>query len=122
MAARQPTKPTWNAELRELRWGKQLVKKFKGPAANQELICAVFEEDKWAPRIDDPLPGGLTRQKRQARLHDVVARLNKSQRRLKFTLVVTAKGTACAGRRFDRPRSDPGAAIAIPKMRVNLGS
>ena len=26
MAARQPRKPTWNAELRELRWGKQLVK------------------------------------------------------------------------------------------------
>ena len=79
MAARQPTKPTWNAELRELRWGKQLVKKFKGPAANQELICAVFEEDKWAPRIDDPLPGGLTRRKRHDRLRDVIRRLNGHQ-------------------------------------------
>ena len=79
MAARQPKKPTWNAELRELRWGKQLVKKFNGPATNQELICAVFEEDKWAPRIDDPLPGGLTRRKRHDRLRDVIRRLNGHQ-------------------------------------------
>lgn len=48
--------PHWDAQLRELRLGNKLVKRFRVPAANQELILNVFEEEGWPECIDDPLP------------------------------------------------------------------
>jgi hypothetical protein len=70
--------PHWDQELRELRCGELLVKEFRRPAPNQELILAAFEEEGWPPQIDDPLPRGLNRNARQ-RLHDAIIRLNRKQ-------------------------------------------
>jgi len=36
----------------------QLLKWHRAPAASQEAILAVFQEDGWPPRIDDPLGRG----------------------------------------------------------------
>jgi hypothetical protein len=47
--------PCWNADLHELRMDGRLVKQFKRPAASQELILAVFEEERWPDKIEDPL-------------------------------------------------------------------
>ena len=70
--------PKWNRELRELRAGVLVVKRFKVPARNQELILDSFEEEGWPTCIDDPLPP-LPDQDSKQRLHDTIDRLNRSQ-------------------------------------------
>ncbi len=72
-------KPTWDRELQELRYGKVVIKQFKVPAGNQELILAAFEEEGWPVRIDDPLPPH-SEQEPKRRLHDAIASLNRNQR------------------------------------------
>ena len=57
-----------------------LIKEFKVPAKNQELILAAFEEQNWPEGIDDPLPpSGEIEPKR--RLHDAIIRLNRSHKK-----------------------------------------
>src|SRR5205807_601151 len=69
--------PVWDAERRELRLGGVLVKKFRRPAANQELILAVFQEEGWPAKIDDPLPNGDGVDAAE-RLHFTISRLNRN--------------------------------------------
>jgi hypothetical protein len=71
-------RPCWDAQLQRLYWNGVLVKQYRVPAANQQLILAAFEEERWPPRIDDPLPqsGGIDP---IARLHDAIKRLNRNQ-------------------------------------------
>lgn len=71
--------PIWDRRRRELRVGARIVKEFKVPAPNQEMVLDVFEEEHWPPRIDDPLPPkpGITSQRR---LHDTINSLNRNQR------------------------------------------
>jgi hypothetical protein len=77
--------PQWDSDCRVLRVGEATVKEYKVPAANQELILATFEELRWPPTIDDPLPPreGLDPKRR---LHDTINSLNRNQQRclLKF--------------------------------------
>ena len=47
--------PEFDPGLRELRWGDIVLKQFRQPADNQELILASFQELGWPPMIDDPL-------------------------------------------------------------------
>lgn len=70
--------PRWDGERHELRWGAKLVKRFREPARNQELILAAFEEEGWPPHIDDPLPSPLSCDAKR-RLHDTIKRLNRRQ-------------------------------------------
>lgn len=91
--ARTEARPRWDASSRELRWQDRLVKQFRTPARSQELILAVFEEEGWASRIDDPLDGRAGRDPHQ-RLHDAVRRLNGNQReaRIRFSRDGTGRG------------------------------
>lgn len=79
------TLPVWDPNRRQLRVDHLIVKEFKVPAANQELILAGFQELGWPVAIDDPLPPriGLDRKRR---LHDTINSLNRNQRHplLKF--------------------------------------
>lgn len=71
-------KPVWDRERRELRLGDIVVKRFKWPAENQELVLNAFEDQGWPPRIDDPLvPHPSICPKR--RLHDTLKCLNRKQ-------------------------------------------
>jgi hypothetical protein len=70
------TKPEWDVELHELRFGGVIVKRFTGRAGPQRLILAVFQELGWPRKIDDPLPPGKLSQLPAERLRDVVRRLN----------------------------------------------
>lgn len=67
--------PIWDAVRRELRLGSVVVKRFRQPAKNQEMILAAFQEEGWPPHIDDPLPGG-DNVVAQDRLHDAIKKLN----------------------------------------------
>ncbi len=71
--------PTWDGDRRQLRVGSHIVKEFKVPAMNQEIVLAVFEEERWPPRIDDPLPWKSDIDP-QRRLHDTINSLNRRQR------------------------------------------
>ena len=72
--------PHWDHDCRELRFGSYLVKQFKVPAENQELILSAFEEEGWPPHLDDPLPPRPELDSKQ-RLHDAINRLNRNQKR-----------------------------------------
>lgn len=80
------TRPVWDQELRELHVEGVVVKRFRVPAVNQELILAAFEEEGWPPCVDDPLPPapGIISKRR---LHTTIQSLNRNQRvvRIRFS-------------------------------------
>jgi hypothetical protein len=86
-------KPRWDPPLRQLWLGKELVKWFRVPAGNQELILAAFHEQGWPAHIDDPLPHmpGIDPKER---LHAALRRLNGRQLRrlLRFRGDGTGRG------------------------------
>jgi hypothetical protein len=71
--------PQWDSERHELRVGDKLVKEFRWPAVNQELILGTFQEEGWPQHIDDPLPP-QPEQDPKRRLHDTIKCLNRNQR------------------------------------------
>jgi hypothetical protein len=70
--------PLWDRDRQELRLGPAVIKRYKVPAPNQEMILAAFEEEHWPARIDDPLPvnHGLEPKRR---LHETITSLNRNQ-------------------------------------------
>jgi hypothetical protein len=68
--------PHWDKDRQELRLGGCMIKQFKVPAPNQELILEAFEEDGWPPRIDDPLPRHPSLNAKR-RLHETITTLNR---------------------------------------------
>jgi hypothetical protein len=72
--------PRWDPEGRTLWLGPTLVKHYKVPALNQELVLAAFAEEGWPTFIDDPLPP-VSGVDAKHRLHDTIARLNRAQKR-----------------------------------------
>jgi hypothetical protein len=75
----EQVRPRWDQTLRELWCGEVLIKEFRRPAPNQELVLSAFEEEGWPRHIDDPLPGRAQQDAKQ-RLHDTINRLNRHQR------------------------------------------
>jgi hypothetical protein len=72
--------PHWDGQRRVLTVGGQVVKQFRVPADNQELILEAFEESGWPPRLDDPLPP-VPDVDSKRRLRDATFRLNGNQKR-----------------------------------------
>ena len=85
--------PEWDYDRREIRLEGRLVKRFRLPSPNQEIILAVFEEQGWPPRIDDPLPHRPDQEPKR-RLHDTIRSLNRNQkeRRIRFKGDGTGQG------------------------------
>ncbi len=73
------TVPVWDKDRRALLLGPLVVKQFKVPAPNQEVILASFEEERWPLRVDDPLPPHAAIDPKR-RLHDTINSLNRNQR------------------------------------------
>jgi hypothetical protein len=71
-------KPVWNQGRRELSFHGAVVKRYRVPARNQQVILDAFEEEGWPERIDDPLPVRRDVDPR-TRLHDAINRLNRCQ-------------------------------------------
>jgi hypothetical protein len=70
--------PVWDAQRQELTFGGVVVKRFKVPAPNQELVLASFQEEGWPVRIDDPLPPRPEIDSKR-RLQDTITSLNRCQ-------------------------------------------
>ena len=71
--------PYWDSGRRELSVAGTIIKRFRVPAQNQELILSAFQEEGWPHHIYDPLP---TNRKinTHVRLHDAINRLNGCQK------------------------------------------
>jgi hypothetical protein len=69
--------PRWERATQQLMWRGSVIKTFRQPAVNQELILAAFEEQGWPLRIDDPLPRTKDIDPK-VRLHDTIKRLNRN--------------------------------------------
>jgi hypothetical protein len=78
-AASRSGSPHYDARLRELRFGNSLVKWFRQPAPNQEIVLTAFQEEEWSLRIDDPMPPQPLYCPQQ-RLLDTIKNLNRNQR------------------------------------------
>jgi hypothetical protein len=89
-AARSPS-PTWDPDLRELRVGDLVIKRFRQPAWNQVTVLASFQELCWPRRIDDPLTGNSGIEPKR-RLRDTIFALNRSHVTVKV-LIFEAEGT-----------------------------
>jgi hypothetical protein len=76
-AALYRLKPAWDSNLRELRIGKLVIKRFRQPAGNQVAVLACFQELGWSRRIDDPLTGNSDIEPKR-RLRDTVFALNRN--------------------------------------------
>ena len=50
------TKPHYDKDRRRLTLGGKVLREFKQPAQNQEVVLIRFEEEGWPPRIKDPTP------------------------------------------------------------------
>jgi hypothetical protein len=73
-------RPRWDAERRELTVDGQVVKHYKCPAPNQEVVLATFEEEGWPHHIYDPLRHrARNEQTPKRRLNDTVKGLNRRQ-------------------------------------------
>ena len=87
----RPSKPTWDPDLRELRVGEVVIKRFRQPARNQVTVLASFQELGWPRRIDDPLTGNCEMEPKR-RLRDTVFALNRNHLSA-WVLVFEADGT-----------------------------
>jgi len=85
------SKPHWDCHARNLYYGETLILHFHRDAPNQMRILDAFEELRWTPRTDDPLPphGGVDPRER---LHDAVKNLNLRQSPLRLSFVMEADG------------------------------
>ncbi len=93
--------PHWDRDRQELRIGNTVVKQFKVPAPNQEMIIAAFDEEGWPPRIDDPLPPH-PQQDPKRRLHDTINSLNRNQRVELIRFLGDGSGQGVRWERADR--------------------
>jgi hypothetical protein len=84
--------PKWDGELRELRLGEWVVKRFNQPAPDQEAIFASFEEEGWPRHMDDPLPP-REGQDAKERLHGAIKRLNRGQKPRLIRFMGDGQGT-----------------------------
>ena len=75
----EPLPPRFDQQERMLLWGQHLVKCFRAPATNQELVVKSAEEMGWPDWFDDPLPRELGINPKQ-RLHDTIKDLNRRQK------------------------------------------
>ena len=109
-----PGQPKWDRKRRALMLGGEIVKRYRVPSPNQEAILAVFEEEGWPHRIDDPLSPAADQCPKQ-RLHSTIKYLNSSQenRLVRFRGDGTGEGILWE-RIDDQPR------VAVRAKRIRL--
>ena len=71
--------PIFDEQERELPVGSVIVKKFRQPAAGQELVLLSFQELKWVSEIDNPLAVRRDRNVKEL-LQQTIVNLNRKQR------------------------------------------
>jgi hypothetical protein len=70
--------PCYDPQDRIFSWGPHVLKHFRQPAVNQELVLCAAEELAWPEWFDDPLPR-VPGCNPKVRLHDTTKDLNRRQ-------------------------------------------
>jgi hypothetical protein len=70
--------PCYDKEIRTLSWGRHILKRFRQPSGNQEIILCAAEELSWPLWFDDPLPK-QPGSRPKTRCHDTIKDLNRRQ-------------------------------------------
>jgi hypothetical protein len=70
--------PAYDREQRLFTWGEHILKRFRQPAVNQELVLISAEELDWPEWFDDPLPRKNGHNPKTV-LHDTIKDLNRRQ-------------------------------------------
>ncbi len=70
--------PEWDPVRRELRYRGKILKRYRVPAQNQELVLTAFQESGWPEFIDDPLPPAAGQDSKE-RLQATIKSLNRNQ-------------------------------------------
>lgn len=91
-SARHERRPFYDAALRTLFFDKVVVKQFRVPAANQELVLLAFQEENWPPRLHDPIPCKQEVDTKR-RLGDTIKQLNARQKTRR--ILFRGDGTGC---------------------------
>jgi hypothetical protein len=71
--------PRYDQDNRVLTWGQNVLKCYRQPSANQELLLRTAEELDWPEWFDDPLPKARVPSPK-VRLHDTIKALNQNQK------------------------------------------
>ena len=80
--------PIWDRVQSELRFNGKVIRKVHRRAANLIRVLDAFQEQGWASRIDDPLPGGRDSQ----RLRETVRTLTDGEMPITFNSDGTGAG------------------------------
>lgn len=98
-------KPVWTSSRRELLVMGLVVKTFRVPARNQELILAAFQEERWPACILDPLPPteSITSAKR---MQNAICRLNGKQTNKLVRFSANGNGTGICWELLTDPASN----------------
>jgi hypothetical protein len=70
--------PHYQPEDRLFTWGHQVLKQFRQPSHNQELILRTGEELRWPAWFDDPMPKRRGKDPK-VQVHDTIKDLNRRQ-------------------------------------------
>lgn len=70
--------PEWDAVRRQLRYRGKVIKRYRVPAQNQELVLTAFQESGWPEFIDDPLRPAADQDSKE-RLQATIKSLNRNQ-------------------------------------------
>jgi hypothetical protein len=73
-----PLPPHYDKEDRVFAWGRHVLKCFRQPSVNQELVLRAAQEQGWPVWFDDPLPR-VSGTNPKTRLHDTTKDLNRRQ-------------------------------------------
>jgi hypothetical protein len=71
--------PRYDRTFRRFTWGQHLLKFFRQPAINQEIVLCTAEELGWTAWFDDPLPRTPGTNPKE-RVHDTINALNRNQK------------------------------------------
>jgi hypothetical protein len=96
--------PAFNQQKRVLSWGCHILKCFRQPSPNQELLLSAAEEMAWPKWFDDPLPP-VPQIRSPVRLHDAIKALNNHQ--TPYLVHFKGDGTGTRVGWEYRPPSDP---------------
>lgn len=95
-------RPCWERRNRVLTFAGLVVKRFRHPSRNQELLLDAFEQLGWPERMDDPLPP-RPESVPSSRLHDTVKQLNRYQQTPLLRFGMDGPGRVLASTHIGRP-------------------
>jgi hypothetical protein len=108
--------PRWERESRVLYLGQRVVKRYRRPSPNQDIVLSAFQEEGWPRRIYDPLPP-KDEVVIKNRLHATIKWLNRNQEDRLLRFRGDGSGEAVCWERIDARTLAISVQAAIEELR-----